>query len=188
MQLIFPISLLINPYFSLYIHLHLLFFQSNEPLDRHIAFGSFHNNNNNNHVVPLWYSVAVVRFQPGFSEQWSNNHTVCCCCFLYFEFAKTKRTELSSDKGANDERHNHYAQHSLTETLRVCKSPLDPSMSWQIFGLRARYPSLVRSANVSETRDVSFRRRRPQNGPYAELHTLASLGQLEGLGSRPWTW
>ena len=48
MQLIFPISLLINPYFSLYIHLHLLFFQSNEPLDRHIAFGSFHNNNNNN--------------------------------------------------------------------------------------------------------------------------------------------
>ena len=51
MQLIFPISLLINPYLSLYIHLHVLvvvlFFQSNEPLDRHIAFGSFHNNTNN---------------------------------------------------------------------------------------------------------------------------------------------
>ena len=30
-----------------------------------------------------------------------------------FEFAKTKRTELSSDKGANDERHNHYASKHL---------------------------------------------------------------------------
>ena len=29
--------------------------------------------------------------------------------FSLFEFAKTKRTELCSDKGANDERHNHYA-------------------------------------------------------------------------------
>ena len=30
-----------------------------------------------------------------------------------------------------------------------------------VFRLRARYPSFVRSTNVSETRDVSFRRRRP---------------------------
>ena len=33
--------------------------------------------------------------------------------FSLFEFAKTKRTELSSDKGANDERHNHYASKHL---------------------------------------------------------------------------
>ena len=30
-----------------------------------------------------------------------------------FEFAKTKRTELSTDKGANDERNNHYASKHL---------------------------------------------------------------------------
>ena len=36
-----------SPHQSLYIPVVVLFFQSNEPLDRHIAFGLFHNNNNN---------------------------------------------------------------------------------------------------------------------------------------------
>ena len=39
---------------------------------------------------------------------------VFVCLFSLFEFAKTKRTELSSDKGANDERHNHYASKHLS--------------------------------------------------------------------------
>ena len=53
LQLIFPASLLINPYLSLYIQTYVqrqvhvlvvvLFFQSNEPLDCHTACGSFHN-------------------------------------------------------------------------------------------------------------------------------------------------
>ena len=33
--------------------------------------------------------------------------------FSLFEFAKTKRTELSSEKGANDERQNHYESKHL---------------------------------------------------------------------------
>ena len=35
--------------------------------------------------------------------------------FLYLNSLKPKRTELSSDKGANDERHNHYAAKHVGE-------------------------------------------------------------------------
>ena len=84
-------------------------------------------------------SVAVVRFQPVFSEQRSNKKAL-----------------------------------SNRNSLWVCKYP---AWSWQKFGLRARYPSFVRSTNVSETRDVCFcrRRRHMQSCTLLEGYTLLIL-------------